>query len=97
MTTVTVTRDNIVKLIRGTGGKFFSVTFIKRSNGSKRLMICRAGVKKYLTPNEGKERNFNPSHHDLIPTFSVDSLGYRHISIEGIQEAKIGGVRYVVE
>ena len=96
MSTVTVTRDKIVKLIRGTGGKFFSVTFIKRKDRSKRLMICRSGVTKYLTPNEGK-RNFNPSYHDLIPTFSIDSLGYRHISIEGIQEAKIGGVRYVVE
>ena len=92
----TVTRDAIVGLIKNTNGKFFSVTFIKRSTGSRRKMICRSGVKKNLS-QDGEGRKFNPSLHDLIPTFSIDSDGYRHISIEGIVEAKIGGVKYIVK
>lgn len=88
-----VTRDELVKKIKATGGKFFSVTFIKRTTGSKRRMICRSGVSKGVT---GEGRKFNPENHDLIPTFSVDSDGHRNISIEGILEAKIGGVHYIV-
>lgn len=88
-----VSRDELVEKIKSTGGKFFSVTFIKRTTGSKRRMICRNGVKKGVT---GEGRKFNPANHDLIPTFSIDSDGHRNISIEGILEAKIGGEHYVV-
>lgn len=88
-----VTRDELVSKIKSTGGRFFSVTFIKRTTGSKRRMICRSGVKKGVT---GEGRKFTPANHDLIPTFSVDSDGHRHIAIEGLLEARIGGVHYIV-
>lgn len=88
-----VSRDELVEKIKSTGGKFFSVTFIKRTTGSKRRMICRSGVSKGVT---GEGRKFDPKNHDLIPTFSIDSDGHRHIAIEGLLEAKIGGEHYVV-
>lgn len=88
-----VSRDELVAKIKATGGKFFSVTFIKRTTNSKRRMICRNGVSKGVT---GEGRKYNPKNHDLIPTFSIDSDGHRHIAIEGLLEAKIGGEHYVV-
>tara|TARA_R100000789_G_C2991995_1_gene146368 strand:+ start:609 stop:926 length:318 start_codon:yes stop_codon:yes gene_type:complete len=64
-----------------TNGKFFSVTFIKRTDGSKRKMLCRTGVKKYTN---GEGLKYSPNDKGLIPVYSLHDKGYRSIPINGI-------------
>ena len=44
-----ISRDKAIDLIRGSNGKIFNVTFIKRTTGEVRKMNARLGVSKYVT------------------------------------------------
>jgi hypothetical protein len=91
--TITVSRDELVQRIKAEK-RFFAVKFIKRSTKSLRTMICRNKVTKHL---KGGQQKYNPSNHDLITTYSMDSKDYRNIAIEGLVSARIGGKEYVVQ
>ena len=88
---------DIIQLIKGTKGAFFTVKFIKK-DGTERVMNCRLGVKKYL---KGGELPYDPVAKGLIPVWDPiaakkqdGSEGYRTISINTISSAKIGGKEY---
>lgn len=90
--------QNISKLeaaqkIRDTKGKMFTVTFIKKSNGEKRTMNARLGVKAYL---RGGVLPYDPNTKGLIPVYDIQTKGYRMINIQGIINLKTGGVEYNV-
>ena len=75
------------KLIESTKGKFFTVEFIKRTDGELRRMNCRLSVKRYT---RGGTLSYNPSKKGLIPVWERKSRkgndpGYRMIPIEGIK------------
>lgn len=74
-----------------TKGKIFRVTFIKRTTGEKRVMVCRMGVKKGVT---GEGQKYIPSNKGLITVFDVQKKAFRNISVEGIQEFKFQGNVY---
>lgn len=80
------------ELIFDTGGKFFTVTFIKK-DGSERVMNARLGVKKYL---KGGELKFNPSEMGLIPVYDMGAKGYRMVNTNTIKNLKIGKNEYVI-
>jgi hypothetical protein len=82
-----IARETLIKKIRDTKGKFFSVRFVKK-NGEVRDMNCRLGVTKYL---QGKGRSHPKS---LINTYDVQVEGYRYINCKTIQQATIKGVTY---
>lgn len=69
------------------GGKFFTVTFIKK-DGTIRKMNARLGVTKGLT---GKGMAYNPIERNLLPVFDVQKQAYRMINAETIQEIKFEG------
>ena len=78
-----------------TNGKFFTVTFIKRSDGSERVMNCRKGVKKHL---KGGEKKYDPKKHNLVCVFDRQAMGYRSIALESIIRISMdGGKVYEVE
>jgi hypothetical protein len=90
--------QNISKLdaaqkIRDTKGRMFTVTFIKKSNGEKRTMNARLGVKAYL---RGGVLPYDPNTKGLIPVYDVQTKDYRMINIQGIVNLKTGGVEYNV-
>lgn len=91
--TITLSREELVQKIKAEK-RFFAVRFIKRSTGSLRTMICRNKVTKHL---RGGEQKYNPSLHNLITTYSMDSKDYRNIAIEGLVSARIGKIEYRVE
>ena len=75
-------------------GRIFTVTFIKRTNGERRVMNARFGVKKHL---KGGTLKYNPVEHRLIGCFDVTpGKGYRMIATESITELKINGAHYMV-
>lgn len=90
--------QNISKLeaaqkIRETKGRMFTVTFIKKSNGQKRTMNARLGVKAYL---RGGVLPYDPNTKGVIPVYDIQAKDYRMINIQGIVNLKTGGVEYNV-
>lgn len=73
--------------------QFYTVDFVKKGDGELRTMNCRQNVQKYsnggVNPCAGKE--------DLLPTYSMDSAGYRTIWIDGIKEIRGGGLKISFE
>jgi hypothetical protein len=55
-------KQTLRELIQSTTGRFFKVSFIKRTSGERREMVCRIGVSKHL---KGGSLSFNPKDHDL--------------------------------
>lgn len=69
-------------------GTIFSVDFIKRSNGERRTMVCRLGVKRHL---KGGDSAYDPKKHNLLTVYDMDRAGYRSIPVEAIQRLSIHG------
>ena len=82
---------NAKDLIKSTKGKFFTVVFIKRTNGQLRVMNCRTGVTKYL---KGGSKGFNDSDHNLVTVFDTVAKAYRSIPLDAIVEIRFGGKIY---
>ena len=88
-----VSRDELIKMIKGTKGAFFTVTFVKK-DGSIRTMNSRLGVKKYL---RGGTLPYDPIKKGLIPVFDVKLKEYRMINQKTIISANIDGINYIVK
>jgi len=74
-------KQALAELIQNTNGKFFGVTFIKRTTGESRNLNGRLGVKKYV---KGIGLAFSPQEKELIVVYDVKKRGYRMIPEEGI-------------
>jgi hypothetical protein len=89
-----ITKDEARKLIENEdSGKFFTVTFVKRSNGEIRKMNCRTGVRKNLLSGELR---FNPAEKGLKNVYDVRKHNYRFISLENIKRIKMNKREYEV-
>ena len=103
-----ISQSQAADMIRTSKGKIFSVTFIKRSTGSKRRMVGRTGVTQGVT---GTGKAFNAADHDLLTVFELvtdptrgtrgqlRNMGkqWRHVSIEGITSLKMAGKEFQVQ
>ena len=88
-----VNREDAIKLIKNTRGKFFTVLFTKK-DGSLRTMNARLGVKAYL---KGGELPYNPEEKGLIPVFDIQKHEYRMINTRTLHSIKIGNNEYVIQ
>ncbi len=89
----TINRSAAKQLIKDTRGKFFTVSFIKRTDGTTRIMNARLGVKAFL---KGGTLPYNPEAKRLIPVYDVQKRGYRMINLDTIFNLKIGQQEYNV-
>ena len=79
------------KMIEGTNGKFFNVTF-KKADGSSRAMNCRTNVTKHL-----KGGTSTTAHKDnLVTVFDAQKKQYRCINLETVTEITIEGTKFEV-
>lgn len=70
-------------------GKFFKVTFIKRSGAhEERTMLCRGGVSRYL---KGGEPAYDPHSKKLVWVYDMQAHGYRSIPVEGVKRIQYRG------
>ena len=90
----TISRAEAVKLIKDTKGKFFTVTFVKRTDGTTRVMNARLGVRSYL---KGGELPYDPTSKNLLPVFDVPKKEYRMVDLNTIIKLKIGNNEYKVQ
>lgn len=91
---VDITKDEAVKIIEDTKGKIFTVVFIKRSDGTERIMNARLGVKSRL---KGGTLPYSPKEKRLIPVFDLKSDEYRMINKDTIKMVKVGNNIYNVK
>ena len=97
----------VKKIIKNVGNKLFAVTFIKRTNGEIRKMVCRKNVftPQYAKSSNGK-KSYNAKDYDLLTVFDVNSLKYnskdklcgrgnwKNIPLDGIIRIKVNGEIY---
>jgi len=76
---------NLDDLILSSGGKFVSVTFVKK-DGSLRTLTGRLGVTKHL---KGGVSTLDPNQY--ITIFDVVNKGYRAVNRETIQSVTFEG------
>jgi hypothetical protein len=103
-----ITQTEAARMIRNSGGKLFSVTFTKRSTGSRRRMTARVGVRKGVS---GGGQRFNPADHHLLTVHEfvtdpargdrgqLSNMGtqWRSVPIDGITELRCGGQIFQVK
>lgn len=90
---ITINTSQAKQMIKDTKGRFFTVTFTKKSDGSIRVMNCRLGVRAYL---HGGALRYNPEAKGMIPVYDVQKRGYRIVTIDNIISLKIGNQTYKV-
>ena len=88
-----ISKEEAKQLVKGTKGKFFTVTFIKK-DGTERVMNARLGVKAYL---KGGDLPYNPDEKGLIPVYDMKNGGYRMVNVNTIKKLKIGNNEYNVQ
>jgi len=92
--TENITQDQAKTLIKNYhGGRFFGVTFIKRTNGKERTMNCRKGVAKGTV---GGKLKFNPNDKDLISVWDRHKDDYRFVASNALVSLSLGGRKYLV-
>jgi hypothetical protein len=96
---VPISRTDLIDKIKATDprnsgkGEFFTVTFVKRTDGSTRTLNGRLGVRRYL---KGGDLPYDAASKELLPVFDAQKNGYRMIDLRSILSAKIGGQEYIV-
>ncbi len=91
----TITSDQAKNILKAhKNGKFFTVVFIKRTNGEERTMNCRKGVRKGV---RGGGLKFDPVSKDLVGVFDIPKGQHRFISLEAIRRISINKKRYLVK
>lgn len=79
------------------GEQFFSVTFIKKTDGTLREMVCRKGVSKFV---KGGELAYNPAEKGLVGVWEANTenpeKAYRMINLAGLRSIKMNGNVFVV-
>lgn len=91
----TILAKDVLKFImEESRGRFFSIRFIKRTDGTVREMLCRYGVQSH---KRGGESAYDFKEHKLVCVFDVHKNGYRSIPIEGMLDITINGVIYEVQ
>ena len=91
-----ISTADALRLILDSDGRLFSVTFVKRSDGSLRSMVARRGVSKGVT---GAGMSYDPADHKLVTVyeFTNGEGQFRSIPIDGVTSLTIDGQAYEVE
>lgn len=74
-------------------GRIFSVVFYKRTDNSRREMVCRGKVYAGVL---GVGLKYDPADHELISVFDMQKRAFRMISADTIETLKINGLTFTV-
>lgn len=87
------TRNTLIKLIELLKGQFFTVEFTKK-DGTKRIMNCRTGVKKYLSNNGKKIQITKPIDNGILRVFDLQKNEYRSINLDTVNRITFNKITY---
>lgn len=82
--------NEVKRRILATNGKFFTVIFTKRSDGTTRKMICRTKKRTGNAP-------YNAENYFLIHVWDIQVRDWRSIPLEGVSYFKCGKVTFNVK
>ena len=77
------------QLIASTAGRFFAIEFIKK-DGTKRAMVARIGVRRYVT---GAGLKFDPAARGLAVVWEP-AKGYRMVSLNTLLSLRCGSLQW---
>jgi hypothetical protein len=87
------TRNTLIKLIELLKGQFFTVEFTKK-DGTKRIMNCRTGVKKYLANNGKTIKITKPIDNGILRVFDLQKNEYRSINLDTVNRITFNKITY---
>jgi len=91
-----ISKVKSVELLKGSKGKFFTVTFTKK-DGSDRVLNGRVGVyKSKHAPLTGEGLAYTPSDYGLVTVFDAQKKAYRMVNTSTIRELIVDGETYQV-
>tara|TARA_Y100000310_G_scaffold305677_1_gene346094 strand:+ start:179 stop:469 length:291 start_codon:yes stop_codon:yes gene_type:complete len=92
-----ITREEAKEIIKGSGGQFISVTFLKK-DGEVRNMNGRLGVyKSKNAPLKNIGLAYNPNDYGLVSIFDVQKKAYRMINLNTLSKLKMKGETYQIK
>ena len=91
--------SEVEDLFRKAKGTLVSVTFVKRTNGEVRKMLCRTSVKKGV---KGVGLKFNPKNRNLIGVYDFQKVRegadpwkcYRFVPMDAVLSMRVRGQTY---
>ena len=98
--------SKVKKLIKAAGNKIVGITFIKRSDGSKRKIAGRFRVSKpqYASIPSGKKMQYSAKGKGLVTIFDCNALKYnkknrlcgrgawKSFGLESVERFKVSGI-----
>lgn len=93
MSDMTISKSLVHDFLRGLKGKIFTVEFIKRTDGSVRVMRCTTN---YASKLAGGELAYNATDKALIPVYDLDKRGFRSIPTDAVIRIRALGNNYEV-
>lgn len=96
-----IKRDEVMDFLRGLNGKFFTIEFIKRTDGSLRVMRATTNYQSKLV---GGVMKYNPTERNLIPVLDLEVVakndpkdkGIRSIPTDAVLRITALGAKYEV-
>ena len=92
-----ISKEEARELIKGSGGQFVSVEFIKK-NGDIRKLNGRMGVHSSKNaPLKNIGLAYNPNDYGLVSIFDVQKKAYRMINLNTLSKLKMKGETYQIK
>jgi hypothetical protein len=94
--------ESVLSIFEDHQGEILSVRFIKRTTGEERLLVGRAGVKKYV---KGVGLSYDPKSRNLITIYDMAlaaklpenerAKAYRSIPTDAVLEIRAGHITHL--
>lgn len=81
-------KENLLKAIRDTNSKLFTIVFVKVS-GETRTLYGKTGVKRFMSKNPNK-RKYSTTNKDVVRVFDVEKKEYRAFKLDSVVEFRCG-------
>ena len=92
-----ISKAKATDLIKGSKGKFISVTFVKK-DGEVRKLNGRMGVHNSKNaPLKGVGLAYDPNDYGLVGIFDAQKKAYRMVNINTLSELIVDGQTYDVD
>ena len=89
-----ITKAEVLPLLQTLRGKFFTVEFIKRTTGERRVMNCTTNYESKLA---GGEPAYDFNEKQLIPVWDLGKRAFRSIPLDSVLVIKANGIVFQVK
>ena len=94
MALIEIQTDKVDDLLRSLDGKFFTVTFTKRTTGEERTITA---TKNYESKLKGGELGYDPKAKALLIVWDIKAMAFKSIPTNAVSTIKALGNIYEVK